>query len=141
MQRIFWRHAQAGWAAQDLSRSLSEAGLAQAQAAADWLRAQGIDYPVYSSEALRAQQTAACFSASVQTVAGLNPDRSAAEVDAALAAITDENAVVVGHLPWIGEVVGRYLDAASGYVEAHTAEVFWLQRQDGGWTLKGRFRP
>lgn len=141
MQRIFWRHAQAGWAAQDLARTLTDTGLAQAQAAAQWLKMQGIDYPVYSSEALRARQTAECFSPSVRIAAGLNPDGSTAEVDAALAAIADENAVVVGHLPWIGEVVGRYLGTASGYVEAHTAEVFWLERQDGNWILKGRFTP
>ena len=57
MQRIFWRHAQAAWAANDLERPLTEVGRLQAQAAADWLKDQGIDFPLYTSEARRAQET------------------------------------------------------------------------------------
>lgn len=140
MQRIFWRHAQAAWAAQDLERTLTEQGLAQAQAAAAWLKAQGIDYPIYCSEARRAQQTAACYAAP-QILAGLNPDGELEDVQNALADIHTEQAIIVGHLPWIGQIVGQMLGKSSGYVEVSTAEIFCLEQQAGIWTLRNHFIP
>lgn len=139
MQRIFWRHAQAGWATNDLERSLTDIGLQQAQTAANWLKSQHIDFPVYTSQALRTQQTGAFFAKPIQTLSGLNPDGYMADVYAALDEITVENAIIVGHLPWIGKIIGQYLEKDSGYIEVNTAEIFWLIKNDGKWELKGHF--
>lgn len=139
MQRIFWRHAQAAWAANDLERPLTEVGRLQAQVAADWLKDQGIDFPLYTSEARRAQETGRYYAEPKQKQSGLNPDGNIAAVYTALAQIQDETAVIVGHLPWLGKIVGEFLEKPSGYIEVNTAEIFWLEQKDGIWQLKEHF--
>ncbi|MDO5091125.1 MAG: histidine phosphatase family protein [Cardiobacteriaceae bacterium] len=135
MNRLFWRHAETGFALSDLERPLTARGQQQAQATAQWLLDQGIDYPIYASEALRGQQTAACY-ASPHILAGLNPDRGLAPVWQALDAICDTNAIIVGHMPWIGAAIARHLDIPAPFV-GHS-ELYWLRHDGHAWQLHTR---
>lgn len=136
---IFWRHAQAGWGMGDLDRELTALGTRQAQATADWLRREQADFPIVCSEAIRGQQTAACY-APAQVLPGLNPGTPFTTVLKTVRAIAESRVIVVGHLPWIGQIVGEYLDLEAGYVAADYSEAFWLQSADGRqWQLAARF--
>lgn len=136
MNRLFWRHAETGFAMSDLERPLTDRGLMQAQDTAQWLLGQGVDFPVYASEARRARQTAACYRAP-QILPGLNPDSGLAAVWAAIDSIAADNAIIVGHMPWIGAAIARWLDAPAPSV-GHS-ELFWLSDENGGWQLKARY--
>lgn len=139
--RIFWRHAQAGWGMEDLARSLTALGQRQAEASADWLRQRGVDFPIYCSAALRGQETARHYG-EPQILAGLNPDGAMANVHRALASIDAPNAIIVGHLPWIGQVIAALSAHPQGYVAVNYSELFWLQSTDAQhWALRAHFAP
>lgn len=119
---IFWRHAEAGFASNDLARPLTERGWRQAEDSALWLREQGFALPVYCSQALRGQQTAIAYAAPQAQLAGLNPDGPLHAVWQALARLDGEDAIIVGHMPWISEVVATLSAAprqAVGYSGVH----------------------
>lgn len=138
--RIFWRHATAGWGPNDLERTLTDIGHYQAETSADWLKMQGINFPIYSSQALRAQQTASYF-ATPTVLAGLNPDGDYQDTLDTLNTIIDDDAIIVGHLPWIGQVIGKLTHSDTGYIVVNTSEVFWLQSEDGKkWRIFEHFR-
>lgn len=137
-QWIFWRHAEAGFAQSDLERPLTERGWQQAKDSADWLQTQGVTFTGYSSEAVRGQQTLSCYQEQGKQLAGLNPDGSLAAVHQALATLEGENAVIVGHLPWINHIVSELLGqrvATFGY-----SSICWLVHDDEQWTLKQQYR-
>lgn len=136
MNRVFWRHAEAGFAYEDLARPLTARGMRQAERTADWLRAQGVNFPVFCSQALRGQQTASCYG-EAEIIAGLNPDNGFMPVWQALDALTVRDAVIVGHMPWIGAAIARYMDGQSPMVGY--SELFWLSDDDGEWRLRGHF--
>lgn len=135
MNHLFWRHAEAGYGAHDLARPLTPRGQAQAARTAQWLQAQGVAFPVFCSEALRGQQTAACYQ-TPDIVAGLNPDQGLKPVWEALDTLPD-NAVIVGHMPWIAAAIARFIDQMPAFVGY--SELFWLCNDDGTWHLKAHF--
>lgn len=135
---ILWRHAEAGFGRSDLARPLTERGQQQAADSAAWLKEQGVDFPVYCSEALRGQQTAAHYSDDVIVLPGLNPDGAMNHVHQALATLAGKNAVIVGHLPWIHRVTSELLGEN---IRAHDySSLCWLQHENGIWTLKAQYR-
>lgn len=136
MNRLFWRHAEAGFAHEDLARPLTARGVQQAERTAAWLRAQGVDFPVFASQALRGQQTAACYG-KPQILAGLNPDNGFAPVWQALDALAAEDAVIVGHMPWIAAAIARVLGDVPPMVGY--SELFWLSDAQGQWKLQAHF--
>lgn len=139
-QWIFWRHAEAAWCREDHERCLTDRGRLEAQASADWLHARAVDFPVFCSEARRAQETAACYRTPT-VLAGLNPEQSPSAVFSALEALGAADAVIVGHLPWIGAVVAALLEEEGGYHAVGYSEVFWLASQEREcWQLKARYR-
>lgn len=138
-KRIFWRHAEAGFAARDLDRSLTERGRRQAEQTAAWLKSRGADaLPLYTSEAVRTRETAAYLGKPAAALAGLNPDGSYGQAAQTLAAIADDAAVIVGHLPWIGEAAGELL--GTGFVPFNTAQAIWLESADNiNWRIAAQF--
>lgn len=135
MNRIFWRHAEAGFAHNDLARPLTARGEQQAARSAQWLHGQNIAYPAYCSQALRGQQTAACYRPP-HILAGLNPDCGLQPVWQALDTLPD-NAVIIGHMPWIGAAIARYLDGTPAFIGY--SELYWLSDENGTWQLKGHY--
>ena len=104
MDIILWRHADAEYGPPDLQRRLTEKGHRQAEAAAKWLnRHLPADYQVWASEAARSQQTAAYLGRELVIRPEINPETNALVFPTLLAAIGDEQTVVItGHQPWLG---------------------------------------
>lgn len=137
--RIFWRHAEAGFANQDLHRPLTQRGVYQAQQTAQWLKQSGADYPLFGSFALRNIQTAAQFGEFSAQFEGLNPDLPIAQAKIALAAIDAQAAIIVGHMPWIGKIIGELLNTSA--LALDYSEALWLVETEHGWQIKARFKP
>lgn len=137
-QWIIWRHAEAGHARSDLERPLTERGQQQAADSAAWLKAQGIDFPAYSSAATRAQQTVRHYHDDATSLDGLNPDNGFRCVCDTLQPLLSKNAVIVGHLPWVNyissELTGQSIPTF-GY-----SSICWLEHDNGIWTLKTTYR-
>ena len=96
---------------------------------------------VFRSEALRGRETAACYRAAPTVLASLDPNCSPSAVVATLAALDTDDAVIVGHLPWIGAVVAGLLGDARDYLTFGYSEVLWLVSEDGGnGRLEARYR-
>lgn len=139
--RIFWRHGDALWGLDDLARPLSARGQQQALQSACFLKERlGAKVSIYASEARRAQETASFYGKPI-TLKGLNPDGAFSLVEESLLRITDDCAIIVGHLPWIGQVLGQYLQDARGYIALNTSEVYALAFVDGKWQLRFCFQP
>ncbi len=113
---IIWRHAEAASAdfelgEQDNARQLTPKGRNQAKRMARWLEVHLPKNTVLlSSPALRAVQTAQALPYKTQLENALKPGASLFEV---LNAFTpyqqNENILIVGHQPWLGELVAYLL--------------------------------
>ncbi|UJF24684.1 histidine phosphatase family protein [Suttonella sp. R2A3] len=128
---ILWRHAEAGFAGDDLARPLTERGWRQAEDSALWLHEQGYELPIVCSEATRAQQTANTYASPSATLSGLNPDGPQDDVWAALRALTGQDVIIVGHMPWISEVIAALCDGRPQAVGL--SQVIVLQGADQQW--------
>lgn len=127
MLRIIWRHAQAGWALNDIARPLTTLGEAQAQASAQWLQEKYPHCALYSSQATRAIQTAQHYGKPVQ-IGQLNPASSYETILEGLAMIEDEQAIIVGHLPWVSEAVVHFsTQSLKTYPNFHNSEIYVLR--------------
>lgn len=111
MELILWRHAEAEEGSPDLSRSLSRKGQEQAKMMAKWLKPKlPKNSQLWTSEALRSQQTAVALSSRYHTEARLNPDVAYQEVIQWLyESRWQEPLLVVGHQPWIGRVCAHLM--------------------------------
>ena len=141
MNLILWRHAEAEdlpaalsiSRSADLQRPLTRRGRKQAEASAAWLRAHlPADYRVVCSPALRTRETASTLSGKVEILDALAPG---ADVGAVLAAIDwpqgHEHTVIVGHQPWMGQLVSLLMAGQ---------EMPWSVKKSGIWWLAGRAR-
>lgn len=141
MNLILWRHAEAEdlpdalsiSRSADLQRPLTRRGRKQAEASAAWLHAHlPGDFRVVTSPALRTRETAAALSGNPEILDDLAPG---ADVGAVLAAIDwpqgHEHTVVVGHQPWIGQLVSLLLAGN---------EMNWSVKKSGIWWVAARTR-
>ncbi|MBV7434319.1 histidine phosphatase family protein [Cardiobacteriaceae bacterium TAE3-ERU3] len=135
---ILWRHAEAGFARSDLERPLTDCGQQQAADSAAWIKDQGIKFPAYCSQATRAQQTVAYYDEHATVLDGLNPGCGFSCVRETLQQLEGQDAVIVGHLPWIHGITSELLGKN---ISAHDySSVCWLQNDNGIWTLKAQYR-
>ena len=104
MDLILWRHAEAEDGHDDLARQLTTKGQQQACSSGAWLAAQlPPHYRVWASAAARSQQTAAYLGRGLIIRPEINPETDVLVFPALLAAIGDEQTVVItGHQPWLG---------------------------------------
>ncbi len=106
MDIILWRHAQAHDDALDQARRLTDEGHQQAQRMATWLN-QRLDapYEVWTSEALRTQETAAYLNHAALPMRSLNPDARYQDILDLIRRRPRQSALVlVGHQPWLGHL-------------------------------------
>lgn len=106
MEIILWRHAQAHEDAPDAARRLTETGHAQAQRMAAWLNQRlNPEYEVWTSEALRTQETAAYLRAPALPMRSLNPEARYPDILNLIARRPlASTLVIVGHQPWLGHL-------------------------------------
>ncbi len=134
---IFWRHAHAKpmqYDKNDLERPLSSKGEKQAKQMAAWLKQRlSKDVIVLSSPALRTVQTVNALGLEYKIEQALRPG---ADVDAVLEVVSRhldaapeddqlKQILLVGHQPWVGQIIGRMLGLGAG-VEVKKGAVWWL---------------
>lgn len=141
MDLILWRHAEAedleetdegGGAGADLSRRLTAKGERQASRMAAWLDRQlpeGVR--VYSSPAVRAEQTVIALGRKYKAREELRPD---AGVDELLELVQWPHAkqavLVVGHQPTLGRTVARLLGFSEPECSIRKGAVWWLRQRE-----------
>ncbi|MDB5803971.1 MAG: putative phosphohistidine phosphatase [Betaproteobacteria bacterium] len=135
MHLILWRHAEAEEGKNDMKRPLTKRGLKQASLAAAWLHA---NLPkgarILVSPAVRAQQTAQALTLDFETVPGLAPDQSVADLLAAVdwpqGGGADGKAsgaiLVVGHQPTLGQSVALLLSGSEAEWSIKKSAIWWL---------------
>jgi len=131
MNLILWRHAEAEEGKNDLKRALTKRGLKQATLAAAWLHAnlpQGARILV--SPAVRTQQTAQALTLDFETASALAPDKSVADVLAAVdwpqGGGESGAVVVVGHQPTLGQVAALLLSGTEAEWSIKKSAIWWL---------------
>ena len=117
---ILWRHAQAEQAdlelgEQDNARQLTHKGHNQAKCMARWLKQHLPENTLLlSSPAVRAVQTAEALPHKIQLNNALKPGANLTDVLNALTQYQQQkNILIVGHQPWLGELVAYLLAQAT----------------------------
>ena len=152
---IVWRHAEAEIANFDLGendevRQLTHKGHGHAKRMAHWLKKHlPEDTVLVCSPALRALQTAETLNYKIQLQDGLKPSASLSDVLSVLGRIQHDlnqkspkkqqkNILIVGHQPWMGQLITYLLDQSTPYAQKLKLEnntsikkgaVWWLRLQ------------
>lgn len=136
MNLILWRHADAEYQHNDKMRKLTDKGCQQAQISADWLLAHlPIDkYRVYTSEAVRSQQTASYLHQSISIEPLLNPDTVPQNLTTLLLQQIDHgNCIWVGHQPWLGQLCSYLLNGT------WLPQQYWSVKKSSFWWFEVSF--
>lgn len=151
MRLYLVRHGKADFGAIDSERPLSDRGRQDIEAVASHLAEQAIaPERVLHSGLVRARQTAEILAAalaptiSLEELSGIEPWGDV-EAFAETAAHWDQDTMVCGHEPFMGEAVSRLVagDADAGLVDVKTGTVMALERdhQGHGWHLRWVVTP
>jgi len=150
MKLYLVQHGEAVPEIKDPARPLSAQGKADVERMASFLARSGVRAAkVIHSGKTRARDTAVILAGPlgpgiVEEADGLSPNDSTDALFAA-AAGWDEDAMVVGHLPFMGRLVSRLTggDEAALTVQFEPGAVACLERSDNGsaWTLAWMVRP
>ncbi|HEY0563591.1 MAG TPA: phosphohistidine phosphatase SixA [Methylophilus sp.] len=130
-QLILWRHADAEMpkAGQtDMERALTAKGVKQAKQMAGWLKKNLPKQTlVVSSPALRALQTAEALSDHVEIADVLQPDTSMHQVMQYVTQSKAEQLLLVGHQPWLGDLIAHLLGATTLDLSVKKGAIWWLR--------------
>ena len=132
---IVWRHAEAHPALvqgseQDLARTLTPKGKRQAKRMANWLSARlPKNSLVLCSPAMRAFQTAQALKCEIKVVEALKPSANLQEILTMLANLQDAtpNVLLVGHQPWLWQLVAHLTDFSAQDITIKKGAVWWLR--------------
>lgn len=139
MQLILWRHASASYYT-GYDRALDPVGHHQAEQGGQWLAAHYPMVVIYTSSALRAQETAVHYPFPAQAFSALNPGKSADTILDFLLAAGEERLIAVGHLPWIGQLA-TYLRGEHGYFPFNHGMILVFDGDVSGWQMTASFQP
>ncbi len=148
MQLYLVQHGQAMKKDQDPTRPLTDEGRAAAQRAAALASRLGVQVTeIRHSNKLRALQTAEelslALSAPTQQVSGLGPNDDINPLAREVAS-TDENLMIVGHLPFLSRLAAFLLcrNESLPAVEFENAGIVRIDRREGGrWSLRWAIPP
>lgn len=135
MDLVLWRHAEAidlDLVGDDMLRTLTPKGEKQAQRMGAWLDRQlPAGTKVFSSPALRADQTARALDRKYKTSPALAPLASADEL-LALVHWPDASGcvLVVGHQPTLGQTIARLLGLSEPDCSVKKGAVWWLRLRE-----------
>lgn len=138
MNLILWRHAEAvdlgvpvtPGSKRDLERVLTDKGVEQAQATAQWLKKNvKRKMRVICSPALRALQTAKAYTDKPEIFADLNPLADASHVLGAINWPRGDDVLVIGHQPWIGRVASLLLAGQDQDWSVKKSAIWWLSHR------------
>ncbi len=141
-QLILWRHADAEIAnarQDDISRALTSKGVKQSRLMAKWLNKNlPKNTLVLVSPALRALQTAEPLDIESEIVEALQPNASLQDILNVLRRYSAESVMLVGHQPWIGELIALLLSGHDKAISVKKGSVLWLrlsQHETGNYKL------
>ncbi len=148
MQLYLVQHGQAMKKDQDPTRPLTDEGRAAAQRVAGLASRLGVQVTeIRHSDKLRAVQTAEelamALSAPRRKISGLGPNDDINPLAREVAS-TDENLMIVGHLPFLGRLAAFLLcgDESLPAVEFENAGIVRLdRREEGRWSLRWAIPP
>ena len=132
MELILWRHAEAEDGLPDATRKLTDKGLKQAQAMADWLKTKlPKNTRVLVSPSKRTQQTASALVSNYEATIEVGIGASAKSILVA-AGWPDAKApvVVVGHQPTLGEVASLLLSGTPSGRNIRKGAVWWFSHKE-----------
>ena len=149
MELFIVRHGEAGEAFSDAERTLTQRGREEVSAVTAALAARGVQpRQIRHSGRVRARETAEILAAGLQSPAGLIESPGLHPADpvepVAMSLFGEREALmVVGHLPFVGELVGRLTrgDPRHTPVSFSTATVACLEGEDDRWELQWIERP
>lgn len=141
MDLLLWRHAEAfdlaegNTALEDLERELTPRGIKQAARMASWLDKQLPEgAKIYSSNAVRADQTAKALQRKYKIKPELQPGASYTQLlELAQWPQSDSPVLLIGHQPSLGAVVAHLLGLQDTSCAVKKGAVWWLrtrQRED-----------
>jgi phosphohistidine phosphatase len=146
MNLILWRHAQAVPAVDDqpdTERPLTPLGVLQARHVGGWIDARlPADAAVVVSPALRCVQTASYLSRSFKEKKYLSLSSNADNIirelrlDEVSRRTNNTTVCIVGHQPWLGELIGSLCDLPRRGLKVRKASVWWLKAQPEKSTVK-----
>ena len=150
MRLYLVRHADAKEKSEDPERHLSAAGRDQARRMADFLRPMGLRVgAVWHSTKVRAMETVACLSGAVTADDGLleRDDLGPKDpVDTVVRAVrkSDRDLMIVGHLPYLGNLASKLLAGSEDAVRFHFAPAAAVCLEfdaQNGWRLNWLVTP
>ncbi|MFM6990065.1 MAG: SixA phosphatase family protein [Rhodoferax sp.] len=132
---VLWRHAEAidlELVGDDMLRTLTPRGEKQAHRMGAWLDRQlPSSTKVFSSPALRADQTAQALERKYKTHAGLAPLAGVDDLLDVTHWTTGSGCVlVVGHQPTLGQTAARLLGIGAGQCSVKKGAVWWLRMRE-----------
>lgn len=132
---VLWRHAEAldlELVGDDMLRTLTPRGEKQAHRMGAWLDRQlPSSTKVFSSPALRADQTAQALERKYKTHPGLAPLAGVEDLLSVAHWTTGSGCVlVVGHQPTLGQTIARLLGAPAGELSVKKGAVWWLRMRE-----------
>ncbi|MGB7816924.1 MAG: histidine phosphatase family protein [Methylotenera sp.] len=132
---LLWRHAEARPAdvessENEMARELTKKGQRQAKQMAHWLKQYlPKETLLLSSPAVRAYQTAEALKTKVIISEALSPHTSLQAVLDCLAGLesSQKNLLVVGHQPWMGELVAHLTGFSGAEIDIKKGAIWWLR--------------
>ena len=134
MDLILWRHAQAEEGVPDSGRRLTPRGQRDAARVAHWLLERlPPDTVVLCSPARRTRETAAALGREPVVLDALAPGATPDDVILACGwpGRRDGTVLVVGHNPWIGQVIARLVCGDDAAWPIRKGALWWLSRREG----------
>jgi phosphohistidine phosphatase len=147
MELILWRHAEAEEGEDDLKRELTKRGKRQAQRMSEWLRPLLVgEWHILVSPAKRTLQTVKAldmaFDVREALGASSTPQMVLREANWPLG---EDNVLIVGHQPTLGQVAARLVGGAQGDVSIRKGAIWWFatrnRRGDQETILKAVLNP
>ncbi len=135
MDLLLWRHAEAfdiapdSPAIEDLARELTPRGIKQAARMASWLDKQLPEgTKIYSSNAVRADQTAKALQRRYKIKAELQPGASCVQLlELAQWPQSESPVLLIGHQPSLGAVIAHLLGLQESSCAVKKGAVWWLR--------------
>ena len=135
-QLILWRHADAEMPAMgqsDMTRVLTAKGVNQALEMARWLNKRlPSDTLVLTSPAERAKETARGLRLEAHELDVLSPDARYPTILTYLNQSLADSVMLVGHQPWIGQLLAHLLGFPEGELSVKKGAVWWLRLSSEG---------
>jgi phosphohistidine phosphatase len=132
MDLILWRHAEAVDGYPDEERRLSHKGIQQANSMAAFLSPRlPSQTRILVSPAIRAQQTASALTKKFTTEAALDTHTSPQAVVSACGwPASNENTLLVGHQPWLGQVAALLMTGTPDYWSVKKGSIWWFSHRE-----------